>query len=233
MTEASEIVRRPRLTKFDGWALGAIAIAALVLAPIVAVLWIALGAGTEHWAHLWAATLPRYAMNSAVMMAGVGFGAAVIGTGAAWLVTQYRFPLRNMLQYALLLPMAIPSYIAAYAFVDLFEYAGPAQTGLRAAFGWTSARDYWFPEIRSRGAGILVMSLALYPYVYLFAREAFRSQGVRAFDVARSLGTSPWGCFLRVSLPLARPAIVAGTAIVMMEVLNLSLIHISEPTRPY
>ena len=116
--------------------------------------------------------------------------------------------------------MAIPAYVSAFALVDVLEYAGPVQSALRQIFGWETARDYWFPEIRSRWAGILVLGLALYPYVFLFARDAFEEQGARPMDVARSLGRGPWAVILRTCLPLARPAIVAGTAIVMMEVLN-------------
>jgi len=142
---------------------------------------------------------------------------AAMGTGAAWLVSQYRFPGRNLLGWALLFPMAIPAYVAAYALVDVTDYAGPLQTGLRAAFGWTSARDYWFPEVRSLWAAILVLSLALYPYVYLLARTAWREQSGCTYDVARALGCGPWGMFWRVGLPLARPSIAAGVALALME----------------
>ena len=202
------------------WGLAALAIAGLVLAPILAIVWLALTAEATDWRHFWSTTMPRYATNSLVMMAGVGAASAAIGTGAAWLVVHRRFPFHRFLSVALLMPMAIPAYVSAFALVDVLEYAGPVQTALREAFGWTSARDYWFPEIRSRWAGMAVLSLALYPYVYLFARDAFEEQGSRPMDVARSLGKGPVAVFWRTCLPLARPAIVAGTAIVMMEVLN-------------
>jgi iron(III) transport system permease protein len=140
-----------------------------------------------------------------------------MGTGAAWLVVTYVFPCRAVLQWALLLPLAVPAYVAAYALVDFLEYAGPVQTGLRAAFGWESAAEYPFPPIRTRGAAIIVLSGALYPYVYLLARAAFREQSAAGIDVARALGVGPFGRFWRVGLPLARPAIAAGVAIVMME----------------
>ncbi len=205
---------------FDGWSLGALAIAALVLLPIVCVAIMAVMPSSSDWGHLWSTTMPRYVSNSLILMASVGALATLIGAGTAWLVVWRDFPGRRVLQFALLAPLAIPSYIAAYALVDFLEYAGPLQTGLRALFGWETARDYMFPEIRSMWAAVVVMSLALYPYIYLFAREAFETQGANAIDVSRSLGCTPLQSFLRVSLPMARPAIVAGAAIVMMEVLN-------------
>jgi len=210
-----------RTFAFGGvWSLGALAIAALVLAPILAVVFLAIFPSDNIWPHLWATTLPRYFTNSLILMISVGLITALVGTGAAWLVAMYRFPLRNILQWALLLPLAIPAYIGAYALVDLLEYAGPVQSGLRAVFGWTSARDYYFPEIRSRGSAVLVLSAALYPYVYLLAKTAFREQSAGMLEVSRALGSGPWGMFLRVGLPLARPAIAAGVAIAMMETAN-------------
>lgn len=164
--------------------------------------------------------MPRYLSNSVLMMLGVAVCTGIIGTGTAWIVATRDFAGRHILQYALLAPLAIPSYVAAYALVDTLEYSGIVQTTLRDIFGWQTARDYWFPEIRSRWAGIMVMSLALYPYVYLLAKGAFLSQGSAMGNVSRTLGASPARTFWRVSLPLARPAIVAGLAIVMMEVLN-------------
>ena len=209
---------RPRL---DGWSVAAVAVAAVVLLPVCSVLWIALkGGGGDIWPHLLSTTLPRYVGNTLVLMVGVGALTAAVGTGAAWLVTMYRFPGRGWLQWALLLPLAVPAYVAAYALVDFLEYAGPVQTGLRALFGWETARDYRFPEIRTRGAAILVLSGALYPYVYLLCRAAFREQSGAVFEVARALGAGPWARFWRVGLPLARPAIAAGVAVVMMETVN-------------
>ena len=204
----------------EPWGVFSFLVAGLVLLPITAVLWMALGAGLSGLGSLWATTLPRYVGNSLVMMAGVGAVAGVVGTLTAWLVANRRFPLQPVLKFALLMPMAVPSYIAAYALVDFLEYAGPFQSTLRTVFGWQSAQDYWFPEVRSRPIGILVMGFSLYPYVYLFALDAFQEQGRHTGDVARSLGSSQRRVFWRVSLPLARPAIVAGVAIVMMEALN-------------
>ncbi len=208
-------------TRLDLWSALAVLIAALVLLPVASVLWIALTGGSgDIWPHLLSTTLPRYVSNTLVLMAGVGVLTAAVGTGAAWLVTMYRFPGRGWLQWALLLPLAVPAYVGAYALVDFLEYAGPVQRGLRLLFGWETARDYWFPQIRTRGAAILVLSGALYPYVYLLCRAAFREQSGAVFEVARALGAGPWARFWRVGLPLARPAMAAGAAVVMMETVN-------------
>ena len=208
-------------TRLDLWSALAVLIAALVLLPVASVLWIALTGGSgDIWPHLLSTTLPRYVSNTLVLMAGVGVLTAAVGTGAAWLVTMYRFPGRGWLQWALLLPLAVPAYVGAYALVDFLEYAGPVQRGLRLLFGWETARDYWFPQIRTRGAAILVLSGALYPYVYLLCRAAFREQSGAVFEVARALGAGPWSRFWRVGLPLARPAMAAGAAVVMMETVN-------------
>lgn len=192
-------------------------IAALVLMPVVSVFWIAFHPTENVWPHLMATTLPRYMANTLILMAGVGLLTAAVGTGAAWLVVMYRFPGSGWLQWALLLPLAVPAYVGAYALVDFLEYAGPVQRAMRAAFGWDSARDYWFPQIRVRGAAIAVLAGALYPYVFLLARAAFREQSGAGYEVARALGVGPWGRFWRVGLPLARPAIAAGVAVAMME----------------
>ncbi len=195
-------------------------ITAVVVLPIVSVIWIALTPVENIWPHMMATVLPRYLATTLTLMLGVGVLTAVAGTGAAWLLTMYRFPLSRVLDYALLLPLAIPAYIGAYALVDFLEYAGPVQGAMRAAMGWQSARDYWFPEVRSVGAAMIVLSAALYPYVYLLARAAFREQSGSAYEVARALGTGPWGLFFRVGLPLARPAVAAGVALAAMETVN-------------
>ncbi|ETX14495.1 iron ABC transporter permease [Roseivivax halodurans JCM 10272] len=207
--------RRPNL-----WSAGAVLIAALVLAPILSVLGLAFFPEENIWPHLISTTLPRYLGNTAVLMAGTGLMTACMGTGAAWLVARYDFPGRRWLEWLLLLPLAIPAYVGAYALVDFLEYAGPVQTALRDLFGWQSARDYWFPQIRSMGAAIVVLSAALYPYVYLLTRNAFREQSGSAEEVAQSLGAGAFARFRRIGLPLARPAIAAGVAIVMMEAVN-------------
>ncbi len=218
MTEQiSQIPRARRRRRLDAWTGGAALIAALVLLPIASVVWIALHPVTNIWPHLLATTLPRYLANTLLLAGAVGAITATFGTACAWLVAMYRFPGARWLEWLLLLPLAIPAYVGAYALVDFLEYAGPVQSALRDSFGWTSARDYAFPEIRSRWAAVVVLSAALMPYVYLLARAAFREQSACAYDVARALGAGPWRRFWGVGLPLARPAIAAGTAIVMME----------------
>ncbi len=202
------------------WSLGAILISLLVLAPIVAVAVIAFFPTENIWPHLLATTLPRYLRTTVVLMLSVGLLSACIGTGAAWLITRYRFPMSRWLEWLLLMPLAIPAYVGAYALVDFLEYAGPVQTGLRSLFGWQTSRDYWFPEIRSLGAAVLVLSGALFPYVYILTRAAFKEQSASTEEVAQSLGAGAFGRFFRVGLPLARPAIAAGAAIVMMETVN-------------
>ncbi|WP_420536841.1 ABC transporter permease, partial [Lentibacter algarum] len=174
--------------KPDPWSATALLISLVVLAPIVAVGTLALFPSENIWPHLLATTLPRYLGNTLVLMAGVGLLAALVGTGAAWLIARYEFPLARWFEWLLLLPLAVPAYVGAYALVDLLEYAGPVQTALRAAFGWESARDYWFPEIRSLGSAIIVLAAALYPYVYLLARAAFHEQSGASEEVAMSLG---------------------------------------------
>lgn len=213
----TQLQSRRRLPRPDLWTLGALAIAAVVLAPVLSIVWIAFNPTENIWPHLIATVLPRYLGTTLLLMAGVAALTAAMGTGAAWLVTMYRFPGRDWLAHALLFPLAIPAYVGAYALVDVLDYAGPLQSALRAAFGWTSARDYWFPETRSLPMAILVLSFALYPYVYLLARSAYREQSGRAYEVARALGCGPWGLFLRIGWPLARPAIAAGVALALME----------------
>lgn len=218
MSDQNTQVRRAwQGIRLDGWSLGAALIAVVVLAPMVAVVWIAFHPTENIWPHLLATVLPRYFTTTLTMMLGVGVLTAAIGTGAAWLVVMYRFPGRGWLDHALLFPLAIPAYVGAFALVDFLQYAGPVQTGLRAAMGWQTARDYWFPEVRSEGFAILVLAFAFYPYVYLLARAAFREQSGCSYEVARALGAGPWGLFLRVGLPLARPAVATGVALVLME----------------
>ena len=220
MTELSALRSDKRFfIGLDRWSVFALVIAAIVLLPLVSVVVIAAFPSENIWPHLIATSLPRYLTNSLWIMGGVGVVAVVFGVSTAWLVATRDFAAKRYLEWMLLLPLAVPGYIAAFAFVDFFEFSGAFQTNLRAIFGWQTARDYWFPEVRSHGAAIWVLGLSLYPYVYLLARTAYREQGGGAFEVARALGTGPWGLFWRVGLPLARPAIVAGVAIAMMEAL--------------
>ncbi len=218
---ATHPVRSPRALHRRGigglWSAGALVIASLVLLPILAVVWMALWPTENIWPHLLATTLPRYLGNTVILVLGTGALAAAVGAGAAWLITMYRFPGSRLLEWLLLLPLAIPAYVGAYALVDFLDYSGPVQTALRETFGWASARDYWFFSVRSRGAAVVVLAAALYPYVYMLARAAFRDQPAGSYEVARALGAGPVALFWRLGLPLARPAIAAGAAIVMME----------------
>jgi len=211
---------RRRLSVPSLWSVGAMLIATLVVLPILAVIWFALTPTDNIWPHLWATTLPRYLANTGLLMGATGLLTAMVGAGAAWLVVMYQFPGRKWLEWALLLPLAVPAYVGAFALVDFLEYAGPVQTLMRSIFGWENAKDYWFPAIRTRSAAIVVLSAALYPYVYVLARAAFREQSGAGYEVARALGVGPIGRFIRVGLPLARPAIAAGVAVVMMETVN-------------
>ena len=203
------------------WSLGALAIAALAGLPIAAIGWSALvdgGGSGEALGDLARTVLPAYIANTVLLMALAGAVAGVIGTLTAWLIAATRFPGRNILSWALVLPLALPAYIAAYVYADMLDYAGPVQSALRGLTGW-GVHDYALPDIRSLGGGALVFGLVLYPYVYLMARTAFATQSVTQFRAARSLGAAPWRAFREVALPAARPAIAGGLALVLMEVL--------------
>jgi iron(III) transport system permease protein len=191
----------------------------LVALPVLAVgahLFVA--GGGEAWAHLAQTVLPEYISNSLWLALGVGCGVAVVGVGTAWLTAMTEFPGRRVLEWTLLLPLAMPAYVMAYVYTDLLQYVGPVQAALRETFGWRRG-DYWFPEIRSLGGAMAMFVFALYPYVYLLARTAFLERGSGTFEAARSLGLSPWQAFFRISLPLARPALAAGVALALMETL--------------
>ncbi|CAA7619235.1 putative Fe(3+)-transport system permease protein FbpB2 with binding-protein-dependent transport systems inner membrane component [Magnetospirillum sp. LM-5] len=204
----------------SGWVISTLLIAVLVGAPVAFILGHVFVSSGDIWGHLAQTVLPLYIVNSILLMIGVGACVMVGGVGTAWLVTMCRFPGRNTLEWALLLPMAMPAYVVAYTYTGLLDFSGPVQTLLRDVFGWSSSRDYWFPEIRSLGGAIAVMSLVLYPYVYLLARSAFMEQSVCVLEASRTLGRGPWSGFFKVALPLARPSIAAGTALALMETLN-------------
>lgn len=190
-----------------------------VSTPVVTMFFTALQPGDpDVWSHLVSTVLWTYVSGSALLTLGTVILTACIGTSCAWLVTRYTFPGSRIFQWALLLPMAVPAYVLAYCWTDLLEYAGPIQTGLRSLFDW-SRGDYVFPNIRSLPGAILVMSLVLYPYVFLFSRASFIEQGTSTFETAQSLGWGPARCFFRLAIPLARPGIVAGCALVAMETL--------------
>lgn len=209
-----------RPQSLHGWTIFVIAIAALISAPVLFVLSSIFSNTGEVWSHLASTVLPRYLLNSLILILGVGCGVSVIGVGTAWLVTMCRFPGSRLFEWAMLLPLAAPAYILAYTYTELLEFYGPVQMWLRETFGWTSVTDYWFPEIRSIGGAIALLTLTLYPYVYLLTRVAFLEQSTCTLEASRSLGCNPWRSFFTVALPLARPAIVAGLALALMETLN-------------
>ncbi len=188
--------------------------------PVAAVLYLAMTPADNAWPHLLETVLPEAVRQTILLAFGTGLVALVAGTSTAWLITMYRFPGRAVLDRLMVLPLAMPTYIVAYCYVEVFDYAGPVQTGLRSLLGVTAAQDYWFPEVRSLGGAVLILSSVLYPYVYLSARASFVQQSVCALEVARTLGRTPMGTLWAVALPLARPALAAGTSLVVMEVLN-------------
>ena len=202
------------------WTILVILIAAVIATPILFVASSIFTSQGDVWSHLATTVLPGYITNSFYLMLGVGTGVFIIGVGTAWLVTACSFPGSKIFQWALLLPMAAPAYLLAYTYTDLLEYFGPVQTGLRAIFGWSSATDYWFPNIRSLWGAIAMLVLVLYPYVYLLTRVAFLAQSARTIEASRSLGCGPWRSFFTVALPLARPAIISGIALILMETLS-------------
>src|SRR5512147_1640387 len=202
------------------WSVAASIISLIAIGPVLAIGVLALQSSGDTWPHLIANVLPGALRRTLALMAGVGTLTLLIGTGTAWLVTMYRFPGRSLFQWLLLLPLAIPTYIIAFCYLELFDYSGVLQSLLRELFGWHSAKDYWFPDIRSVGGAILVMSMVLYPYVYITARASFLAQSVCVLEVSRTLGRSAAATFFEVALPLARPALAAGVALVLMETLN-------------
>jgi iron(III) transport system permease protein len=202
------------------WTLVVAAIVAVMLLPVATILVLAFGAEAGALTHLRSTVLAATLHDTAVVLLGVGTFTLLVGTVTAWLVTMYRFPLHGLIDRLLVLPLAVPTYIVAYAYAELLDYSGPIQSALRQLFAFKSARDYWFPDIRTLPGAIFVLSSVLYPYVYLAARASFMQQSVCALEVARTLGRTEFGAFRSVALPLARPALVAGAALALMECLN-------------
>lgn len=197
------------------WTAAALGIAAVLAVPLVAVLSSLATPRPELWAHLWRTQLPELILNTVVLLIGVGAGTLGVGTALAWLVVGYRFPGRALFEWALILPLAMPAYVIGFTFLGLFDFTGPVQTSLRSWLG----PGAWLPDLRSAGGITLVMTLVFYPYVYLLARAAFREQGAATLETARSLGRSRGRAFVEVILPMARPSLVAGVSLAMMEAL--------------
>lgn len=198
----------------------AVLIAIFVAVPVLSVVAISFTDTREFWRHLAETALDRYVGNTLWILVGVTIGVLIGGVGSAWLVSLCSFPGRRWFEWGLLLPFAMPAYVIAYTYAGLFDFSGPIQASLRDVFGWTSADQYWFPEIRSLPGAIVMLVLVLYPYVYLLSRAAFLEQSVCTLEVSRTLGCGPWRSMTRVALPLARPSIAAGTALALMEALN-------------
>ena len=176
------------------------------------------GGTSETWSHLARTVLPEYILNSLWLCLGVGAGVGTLGVTTAWLTVMHEFPGRRFFEWALVLPLAMPAYVMAYVYTDFLQFVGPLQTALRETFGWRHG-DYWFPDIRTLSGAIVMFVCVLYPYVYLLVRTAFLERASGMLEAARTLGMGPWRAFFAVSLPLARPAVVAGVALALMETL--------------
>ncbi len=197
----------------------ALVVALLAGLPVASVgLNLFVGGTSTTWTHLTQTVLPDYILNTLWLCLGVGTGVGLIGVATAWLTTMHEFPGRRIFEWALVLPMAMPAYVMAYVYTDFLQFVGPVQTMLREVFGWQHG-DYWFPDIRTLPGAVLMFVCVLYPYVYLLARSAFLERASGMLEAARTLGMGPWRAFFAVSLPLARPAIAAGIALVLMETL--------------
>ena len=204
--------------KRHGLSVFAVVIAAFISLPVIVILSYLFQAEGVLWQHLLDTVLSDYLINSLLLLLGVGTGVLMLGVPTAWLTSMCSFPGRRWLSWALLLPLAMPAYIIAYTYTGLLDFAGPIQTWIRDLTG-LGYGDYWFFEIRSLGGAIVMMSLVLYPYVYLMARAAFLEQSVSSIEVGCSLGYSRWRAMWRLALPMARPAIIAGLSLALMETL--------------
>lgn len=208
------------MTRRNGWQLGAGLIAAAMALPLLSLIWTAAQGSAGLWSHLIAYVLPDALRNTLWLLLGVGVLAAGIGTATAWLVSAYQFPGRGWFQWALLLPLAVPTYIIAYAYLDLLHPLGPLQSALRSMLGYDSPRQFRLPDFRQLWTCIVLLGLVLYPYVYLSVRAVLLTQAGSLIEAARSLGCGGAALFWRVVLPLARPAIAVGSALVLLETLN-------------
>ncbi len=201
------------------WAGGILLLLAVTL-PVISLISIALRGGSDSWGHLATYVLPSAARDTFAVMTLVSVGTILVGAGTAWLTSLCRFPGRGFFNWALVLPLAVPTYIAAYCFVEFLDYSGPVQSLYRDLLGTSPGQRYTFPDIRSVGGASLIFVSVLYPYVYLMSRLVFSMQGASAIETSRSLGARPTKVFLRIALPMARPALAAGVALALMEVLN-------------
>lgn len=217
---SAHLPRRWPIHQEQGFAIVTWTVALLVCLPVLVVLTSVFANAGEVWSHLADTVLAQYVVNSLKLMVGVGLGVLIVGVGTAWLVTMCEFAGARIFEWALLLPLAAPAYLLAYTYTDWLEYYGPIQAGLRSLFGWEAATDYWFPSVRSIGGAIAMFTLTLYPYVYMLARVAFLEQSTCTLEASRSLGCNPWRSFVKVAIPLARPAIIAGLSLALMETLN-------------
>lgn len=223
-----EYQHTPQVERLNRWAWLAVLLSFPVFLPLLAILFLAVqasgwtsgDASGAAWSHLATTVLPGMAWQTLVLALGVAAIALVAGTVMAWLVTFHAFPGRSIMKWSAILPLAVPGYITAFAYVDYFTYAGPLQTALRGVMGWSSPAENWFPDIRSLAGAVFVMGFALYPYVYMSARAAFLRQPMAQLDVARTLGRSSWQAFVQITLPQARPALAVGASLVIMEVVN-------------
>ena len=221
MTSGASLPAKAARRNANGpWLLVAAICAGLALLPILALAVTAVADTGTLWSHILAYVLPPALQNTAILLLGTGAIVTMVGTGAAWLVTAYDFRGRALLEWALLLPLAVPTYIMAFAYMDVLSPLGPVQTALRAVLGIDSPRDFRLPDIRSMWGAIVLFGLVLYPYVYLTCRAMFLTQAANLVEVSRTLGVGRGGVFWRVGLPLARPAIAVGVSLALMEALN-------------
>ena len=217
-SSTSSITTQPSDRVLLFWPIIIFAIAALLISPLLVILQFNLHGHTDTWQHLIDHVLWEYIRNSFLLAIGVAFGTFIIGVPAAWLCALYSFPGKRLLELLLLLPLAMPAYIIAYTYTGILDFTGPLQTYLRDTFHWQYG-DYWFPEIRSLGGAIAMLSFVFYPYVYLLTRSTLIAQSPSILDVARSLGANSFERLITVIIPLARPAIAAGVMLALMETL--------------
>ena len=203
-----------------GWLIASVLIVAVVLAPLVVLFGHAVQGSTQHWQHLLNHVLPVSFANTVILLAGVGVLVTALGVGSAWLITAYDFPTRRLLVWALLLPLAVPTYIVAFAYLDILHPIGPVQSFIRELLGYSSPRQFRLPDIRSLFGATVLLGFVLYPYVYLTTRAMFATQSSNLFEAARVLGESRFSAFYRVILPMARPAVAVGVSLALLETLN-------------